>query len=152
ILLVIAGTWLVFGPATVFDEKSKYIFVRDTGNIKEQVIKQLDTEHIIHFPGVFNLIASGADAWQRIKPGRFEIKKDESIFNIVRTLRNNIQSPVRFTIIKLRLKEDFAKQIEKNFSTDSATAIRFLNNNDSLQQLHVDSNTVFSIIVPDTYL
>jgi len=152
LLLVIICIWLVFGPATAFNEKSKYIFVRDTGNIKEQVMKQIDTGNIVRFKSVFNLIASNADVWQRLKPGRFEIKKDENLLKIVRTLRNNTQSPVRFIIIKLRVKEDLAKQIGKNFSIDSSTTIHFLNNDDSLKQLNVDSNTVFSMIIPDTYL
>lgn len=152
LLLLIVGAWLVFGSATTFDAKSKYIYVQDTGNIKEQVMAQLDTGHIIRFAGLFELAASNTNVWQRLKPGRFEIKKGESIFNIVRTLRNNTQSPVRFTITKLRLKEDLARQIGKNFSTDSATAIHFLNNNDSLLPLGVDSNTVLSMFIPDTYL
>jgi UPF0755 protein len=152
LLGVILCVWLVFGSATAFETKSKYIYVRDTGNIKEQVMRQLDTGHIVRFTGVFNLVASNAGVWQRLKPGRFEVKKSENILNIVRTLRNNTQSPVRFTIIKLRLKEDLARQIAKNFSTDSLTAIRFLDNNDSLQQLDLDTNTVMSMIIPDTYL
>jgi UPF0755 protein len=151
ILVIIVGAWLIFGAATTFTEKRKYIFVRD-GNIKEQVLTQLDTGNIIRFPAVFKLIAAQSKVWEKLGHGRFEIKKDENIFNIVRTLRNNTQSPVRLTINKLRLKEDFAKQIGKNFSTDSVTAIKFLRNNDSLLSLGVDSNTVFSIIIPDTYL
>ncbi|HXL58792.1 MAG TPA: endolytic transglycosylase MltG [Chitinophagaceae bacterium] len=151
VLGVIIGAWLVFGSATTFLEKHKYIFVRE-GNIKEQVLTQLDTGNIIRFPAVFNLVAAQGKVWEKLKPGRFEVKKGESIFDIVRTLRNNTQSPVRLTINKLRLKEDLARQIGKNFSIDSASAIQFLNNNDSLLQLNVDSNTVFSIVIPDTYL
>jgi len=151
ILVTIIGAWLVFGAATTFSEKNKYIFVRG-GNIKEQVLTQLDTGNIIRFPAVFNAVAAQGKVWEKLKPGRFEVKKGESVFDIVRTLRNNTQSPVRFTINKLRLKEDLAKQIGKKFSTDSLAAIQFLNNNDSLLQLGVDSNTVFSIVIPDTYL
>jgi UPF0755 protein len=150
IVATIIGAWLIFGDATNFTEKRKYIFVRDS-NIKKQVLTQLDTGNIISFPAVFKLLAEQGKVWDNLKPGRFEVKKGESIFNIVRTLRNNTQSPVRLTINKLRLKEDLAKQIGKNFSADSIRTIQFLNNNDSLLQLGVDSNTIFSIIIPDTY-
>src|SRR4051794_25628579 len=152
LLIAVVCVWLVFGSATGFETKSKYIFVRDTGNVKEQVMKQLDTGHVVRFKSVFNFVASNTGVWQRLKTGRFEIKKGENILDIVRTLRNNTQSPVRFTIIKLRLKEDLAKQIGKNFSTDSATAIHFLDSNDSLHQFDVDSSTVMSLVIPDTYL
>lgn len=151
-VLCLVLAWLVFGPATVFKGKNKFLFVRDTGDIRQQVMTQLDTGNIIRFPGFFGYIASQSDVWEKLKPGRFEVKKGESLFNIVRTLRNNTQSPVRLTITKLRTKEDLAKVIGRFFSTDSLTAIRFLENNDSLLQLDVDSNTVMSLVIPDTYL
>ncbi len=144
--------WLIFASATSFEKRSKYLFIRDGKNAREQIEEQLDTNNIIRSKLVFDLVASQADVWVRLKPGRFEIKKGESIYQIVRTLRNNIQSPVKFTINKLRTKEDLARQIGKNFSTDSATAIRFFENNDSLLQLRVDTNTLFTLVIPDTYL
>lgn len=150
IVIIIISVWLVFGAATSFEQKSKYIFVRE-GNSEEQVMKQLDTGNIVRFPGVFNVVASQTNVWQRLKPGRFEVKKGESIFDMVRKLRNNTQPPVRFTINKIRTKEDLAKMIGKNFSTDSATAIHFFESNDSLLPLETDTNTIFSLIISDTY-
>lgn len=142
--------WLVFGPSTAFEEKSKYLFIRTDRDIKTQVLEQIGS--IVNYTAVFNFAASQAGVWERLKPGRFEIKKGESVFNIVRTLRNNTQSPVKFVITKLRIKEDLARQVAKNFAIDSAAAIHFLNNNDSLLQLGVDTNTLFTFIIPDTYL
>src|ERR1043166_7875593 len=92
LLAIIIGAWLVFGSATTFSEKRKYIFVRE-GDIQEQVLTQLDTGNIVRFPTVFKMAASQGSVWQKLKPGRFEVKKGESIFDIVRTLRNNTQSP-----------------------------------------------------------
>jgi UPF0755 protein len=114
-------------------------------------MKQLDTGNIFRFPSVFNMVASRSDVWQRLKPGRFEVKKGESVFDVVRKLRNNMQSPVKFTINKIRTKEDLAKMIGKNFSSDSANAIHFFDSNDSMPEIGVDTNTLFTIIIPDTY-
>ena len=143
VLVLLAGVlaWLVFGPATAFEAKSKFIFIRAGKDVKEQVQEQMPG--IINNTGIFNFVASQGDMWLRLKPGRFEIKKGESIFNIVRTLRNNTQSPVRLVINKLRIKEDFAKQLSKNFDIDSAAAAQFFTSNDSLKQLGVDTNTLF---------
>ncbi len=152
-LLLIASllfAWLLFGPATKFSTSSKYIYVRE-GNVQEQVMQQFDTGNIIHTPGLFNAMASQLKVWQRIKPGRFEIKKSESIFNIVRMFRNNQQSQVKLVIKKLRLKEDIAKLIGKNFSTDSASAFLFLTNEDSLRTINTDTNNLATIIIPNTY-
>lgn len=149
--LVIIAAWLVFGPATSFDQKSRFLFVRENATAKQQIQDQLDTGDIIHFPFVFNMVASAAGVWDKAKTGRFEIKKGESIFNIVRTLRNNTQSPVKLTITKLRTKENLAKLLSKNFGYDSSAIMKFITSNDSLLPLGVDTNTLFSLIIPDTY-
>lgn len=151
-LLILIGAWLLFGAATSFEEKSKYLFIRAGEPVQQQVESQVDTGDMVHFPAIFKMAASQAGVWNKLKPGRFEIKKGASIFSIVRMLRNNVQSPVKLVVNKLRTKENFAKLLAKNFSFDSATAIRFFTNNDSLLQFGVDTNTLFTLVIPDTYL
>jgi len=150
IVALIAG-WLVFGPATKFSGNTKYLYVREDADAKTQILNQLDTANILRSVFVVKLLGDPAKAFNRITPGRFEIKKRESIFSVLKTLRNNHQSPVRLVINKLRLPQDLAKIIGKNFSTDSVSAVEFLTNNDSLQSLGVDTNTLMTIIIPDTY-
>lgn len=152
ILVAIVIGWLVFGSATKFNEKSKYIYVREGRDTKEQVISQLTQQNIIRNTGLFSLVASQLNVWERLNPGKFEIQKGESIFSIAHKLRNNTQTPVKFVINKIRTREDLAKLIGKNFVEDSATAIQFLNNNDSLMQFGVDTNSFSEIIIPNTYL
>jgi UPF0755 protein len=151
IILVVTVLYIAFAPATKFSNSSKYLYVRDNVSAREQIMHQLDTGHIIRSTSMFNFLANQAKAWEKITPGRFEIKKGESIFSIVRMLRNNHQSAVRLVINKLRLREDLAKIIGKNFSTDSVTTLNFLSNNDSLSSLGVDTNTIMTLIIPDTY-
>ena len=151
-VLAIAVVYIVFGPATKFSDSTHYLYVRDNAPAQEQILHELDTGKIIRSVSIFNLLAKQTKAWNHVTPGRFEIKKGESIFTLVRTLRNNHQSPVRLVINKLRLREDLAKIIGKNFSTDSATTLNFLSNNDSLAALGVDTNTLMTLIIPDTYL
>ncbi len=151
IVIVLIGAWLVFGPATKFSNNTRYLYVRDGLDAQTQIEQELDTGEIIRTVFIFKWLVKPAKAWQRITPGRFEIKKGESIFSILRTLRNNHQSPVRLVINKLRIPQDLAKIIGKNFSTDSILALQFLTNNDSLQSLSVDTNTLMTIIIPDSY-
>ncbi|WP_153800524.1 endolytic transglycosylase MltG [Foetidibacter luteolus] len=154
ILLLLAAlfAWLFFGPATAFSEKSKFLYIRDNEDVKTQVQNQFESEDFINSKWLFYLAAERLNVWKRLKPGRFEIKKSESIYNIIRMLRNNRQSPVRLVINKLRIREDLARMIGKNFSTDSATAMQYLNSNDSLQVAGVDTNTVMTLVIPDTYI
>jgi len=52
----------------------------------------------------------------------------------------------------LRTKENFARLLGKNFSFDSLTAMHFFTSNDSLLPLDADTNTLFTLVIPDTYL
>lgn len=149
--LLLMTAWLLFGSATSFDQKSRYIFIRNNGSLQEQVKSQFDTGSIIRFPWIFNIVASESQVWDKLKTGRFEIKKGSSIFDIVRMFRNNTQSPVRLIINKLRTKENLAKLVSSNFDIDSTDAMQLLTSNDSLAQFNADTNTVFTLLIPDTY-
>ena len=151
IFVGLVAAWLVFGPATKFSGNARYLYVREGTDAQQQVLHQLDTGNIVRTVFILKTLSGPAKAWGRLTPGRFEIKKGESIYDVLRTLRNNHQSPVRLVINKLRIREDLAKIISKNFSTDSIQAINFLSSNDSLTQLGVDTNTLMTLIIPDTY-
>ena len=86
-----------------------------------------------------------------VKAGKYEIKKSMSLFELIRMLKNGKQTPVKLTITKLRLKEDFARKLGQQFEFDSLAAIQFLTNNDSLKNFGLDSNTVMAAVMPDTY-
>ncbi|MGI8952166.1 MAG: endolytic transglycosylase MltG [Chitinophagaceae bacterium] len=151
IVLVVLFGWMIFGPATTFKQKSKYIYIYEGKDVKQQVTQQLNDKNLIHNKPMFNLLAAQLDIWKNLKSGRFEIKREQSVLDIIRILRNNTQSPVKLVINKLRTNEDFAKMIGKNFSTDSTTAMHFFMNADSLKSFGVDSNTLLTLVIPGTY-
>ena len=74
-----------------------------------------------------------------------------NLFNLVRMLKNGRQLPVDLVIIKFRTKEEFAGRIGREFETDSLQMLNFLNNHDSLEHYHLDTNTWTCAIIPDTY-
>ncbi len=152
LLVAVYIAWLTFGSATNFSSRQKYLYLYDNQSAKEQTQQQLDDSNYINHIRWFNLLAGQFDVWERLKPGRFEIKRGESVLDVIRTLRNNRQSPVRLVINKLRTANDFAKLIGKNFSTDSVHALLYFTTNDSLQKLGVDTNTLMTLVIPDTYI
>lgn len=154
ILIVVAGaiaTYLTFGSATAFDEKSKGFVVENNKTDKASVLATLEKNHIIENTMAFGILADWLGVWNRLKPGKFQLKNGDNLFTLGKLLRNNRQAEVKLVINKLRTKEDLAKLIAKNFAPDSIAVLNYLNTNDSLKQFGVDSNTVFSIILPNTY-
>ena len=149
VVLALYAAWNIFGPTVSAPEK-KYLFIK-TGAAYADVKKQLLSEKIISNGFFFDRVAGQAKYTNNVKAGRYEIKNGSSVIRLVSMLKSGRQAPVRLVINKLRTKEDLAKLIAKNFASDSMTVLNFLNNNDSLKQFGVDSNTVFSMILPNTY-
>lgn len=151
ILLLIGGyaAWQVFGP-TVSVPEGKYFYVK-TGSVYSDVKKSLVEKKLINNTFFFDLIAKQLKYPQRVKAGRYRIKTGTSVLGLVRMLRSGSQEPVNLVINKLRLKEDLAQKIAANFETDSISVMQVLNNPDNLRKYGVNSNTVMTTVIPNTY-
>jgi len=151
IILAIAA-YLFLGSATSFDEKTKSFVIEEGKTNKEEVVDLLKQKGIITNDFAFTLLANQLNVWSKLHPGKYEVHKKDNLFTIIKMLRNNRQVQVKLIINKFRTNEEFAKLIGKNFSTDSAGAMQFFSTNDSLKAFSIDTNTIATIIVPNTYL
>lgn len=149
IVMILVGRF--FFSNTIFSEKAKYLYIYTGRATKEAVMTSITGENMLRNPRSFVFLAQQMDVWKTIRPGRYEIKKGMSLFEIARMLRNGRQSPVNLVITKIRTKENLAALVGKKFEIDSAQFISFLNNNDSLKKYNLDSNSVMTTIFPNTY-
>jgi len=148
LILVLYSSWKVFGPS-VSAPQDKFLYIK-TGESFGEMHNELVSKKIISSPRWFDWVSS-VMKFNSIKAGKYEISKNMSLFELIRDLKNGKQTPVKLTITKLRLKEDLARKMGQLFEFDSLTAIQFLTNNDSLKAFGVDSNTVMTAVMPDTY-
>lgn len=154
LVLIIVGAiaaWLVLGAGTGFSEKSRYFIIAEGKTDKASVLQVLEENEIITHTSTFSLLSSQLGVWDKIRPGKYEVKKGMSNWKMVRMLRNGRLAEIKLVINKLRTKEDLAKLISKNFAPDSVSVMRFLNSKDSLKPFGVDTSMVFTLIIPDTY-
>ncbi len=154
LVILLAGAfsaWMTFSSGTAFEEKNKYFVIEEGKTDKASVLEVLDQKDIVRNTMLFSLVASQLHVWDKLKAGKYEVKKGTSMLNIARMLKNNHQAQINLVINKLRLKEDLAKLISKSFASDSATVMQFLNSPDSLQPYNVNTDNVFTMIIPDTY-
>jgi UPF0755 protein len=151
IIVAIAGyfAYVVFGPATQ-EPEGKYFYI-NTGDSYEKVRQRLQEKKVLTSTQWFDRVSSMLDYDKLVKPGRYKIDEGMSLFTLVRMLRAGEQSPVRLVLVKLRTKEDLAAKIGNNFECDSAVVAAFLNNEDSLKEFNLDSHTVMTAIIPNTY-
>ena len=152
LLILVMGYigWILFGP-TINEPAEKYFYVH-TGSTYQDVKDNLLQKKIISGTIWFDNISKYLKYNNAVKPGKYKIKEGMSLVNLVRMLRSGNQTPVNFMIAKLRTKEDLAKKIGNNFECDSVSVIQFLNNNDSLSKYNLDSNTVMTAVIPNTYI
>lgn len=147
--LAFAG-WRILGPGTAFSGDSYALYVR-TGMTYDQLRNLLQKDTVIKSQAFFDWIAARMDYPTNLKAGKYEIKKDMSLLSIVRMLHNGRQTPVHLVIVKFRTLEGLAGAVGKKFESDSDGIAAFIHNNDSLRPLGVDSNTLLTIVMPNTY-
>jgi len=153
LIAIMAAAWLAWsflGDATSFEGKNYYLHIK-TGSTYADVQHTLEEEHVIRSGYFFDVVANRVDYPQKVKAGRYNIKKGMNLISIVRMLKNGQQEPVNLIITKLRTKEDLASLVGRKFECDSASFIAYLNNEDSLKRFHLDSNTVMTCVFPNTY-
>jgi len=152
IIVVLAGAlagWQFFTSNTAFTEKSKYLYIRTGHATWPEVMKTLRDSDLIKSPAAFDLLASRLEVPEKLKAGRYEIKKGMSLMDITRMLRNGHQAPVKLIITKFRTKEQLAGFLGRKMEIDSAAVVSYYT--DSLQSYGFDSNTVMAILYPNTY-
>ena len=153
LLIILIATifcvWKIFGPVVNNSEK-KFLYIR-TGSTYQDVKEDLIKNQFITGSFWFEKIASYVDYPTKIKAGKYKIPDGMSLYHLIKMLRSGKQVPVNLVITKLRTKEDLAKKIAGNFEVDSLTVIDFLNNTDSLLEFNVDTNTVMTDVIPNTY-
>ena len=152
LVIILVGAfvaWQIFGP-TINNPQKKILYII-TNSSYQDVKDSLKKNKMITGDFWFDKIANYAGYPQKVKPGKYKIKDGMSLYHLVKMLRNGQQVPINLVITKLRTKEDLAKKIASNFEADSLEVINFLNNNDSLDRFDLDSNTVMTAVIPNTY-
>jgi UPF0755 protein len=142
---------LFFFSPSIKTSGNKYLLIH-TGENYQQVLHSLTTENIISNTFYFNKLAHWLNYDKRVKPGRYQINNNCSIYELVTLLKSGNQKEIRFSINKLRTKEDFAAKIGACFEADSSEVMRFITSNDSLAAFQLDTNTVLTAVIPNSYM
>lgn len=153
LLLLVAACfagWRILGPGTDFTGENYYLYIR-SGMTYPEVVSLLEKDTVLKSPAVFNWVARRMDYPGNVRAGKYEIRKDMSVLNIVRMLHNGRQSPVKIVITKFRTPEGFAGAVGKKLECDSDAIAAFVHNNDSLREFSVDSSTFLTIVMPNSY-
>jgi UPF0755 protein len=149
-LFAAEGVFLVFGPGTAFKSPRYELYIH-TGMNYQQLDSVFRKDQVLIHPSVFNWLAKRASYTAAIKAGKYEIHEGMSLWSVLKMLRNGRQEPVNIVITKLRTREDLAELIGKKLECDSGEFMQYLNNTDTLKSYGLDTNTVMTMVFPNTY-
>lgn len=151
ILLLIAIWWLFLRSITGFSEQSRFIYIPTGTNTKAAVLQALQKDAVINNITGIEILAAATGYYHNIKPGKYKIEKGSNALTVFKMLKNGRQAPVKLVIGKIRLREEWAQKMSRLIEEDSITIIQFLNSNDSLKALGVDTATWPTLLIQNTY-
>ena len=138
-------------PATSFNDDQTLIYI-PTKQANKSFIKEKIKSKVkkVQFT-TFLALAEWSGYWKQVKPGRYIIIKNSSIFSIFRKLNGGRQDPVILTINKFRTKNDLIKLVSSKFEFSEGQLSNFIYNNDSIKTFDLNAETFMTIIIPNTY-
>lgn len=117
----------------------------------EQLTQQLIDSGVVANPLLFEFFGKRMQYNRYIKSGRFAIQPGWNTIELIRNLRMGANLPIRITINQARLVEELAGQVASKFYFDSTALSQVLFADSTLESLDLDSNTLMSLFIPNTY-
>ncbi len=131
-------------------EKSFFLYIPSNANFatladtlqKHKVLKNFDS---------FKWVAEKKNYINRIKSGRYELKKGMNNNDLVNMLRSGNQSAIRLTINNVRTKDELATKISNKLELSRDELLKLLNDKKFLKKYEFKPSTVISMFIPNTY-
>ncbi|MBW6490228.1 MAG: endolytic transglycosylase MltG [Lentimicrobium sp.] len=157
LLLLIIGaagwkTYNLFFESNVYTGSQPEFFVQiPTGSKFEDVKEILYTNGLIINRKNFEHVSKFKKYKNAVKPGRYKVTDQMGNLELVGLLRSGNQTALNVIFNNIRTPEQLASHIASQIEADSASIIMLINDSLFLDSLGVTRNSVFSILIPNTY-
>ena len=142
IIGIICGFSLLNKKVRNNESVSLYIYPSEN---YEKVLEKLEKNGVIEKnERAFSIFSKVKKLENNIKSGHYVIEPKTSQVDLVRTLANGLQTPVKLVINKVRLKQDFAKKIANQLMLSENDILLTIDNRENSQNL-------FDNIICNTY-
>ena len=117
----------------------------------EQVVDSLVSNNIVKNIQTFKLAAKILKYDKNVMRGRYEIKKDETNYQLIKKLRKGQHYPVNFTFNNVRTLPDFIQKTDKKFLFSAQELQNLLADEQFLTELGFTKRTLPALFIPNTY-
>lgn len=146
--IIISTTYLLNAKVDILEDKT-YIYIYPNTE-KSQVAKVIESQNVVLNSFVFKTF-SMIFGYDKVYQGRYEVKKGMTIGKLVFMLSKGRQTPVKLVLGKSRTKEEFAENISEVLAIKKEDLISVMSNANFLRSYGVDTTTVISLFIPNTY-
>ncbi len=156
-VIVIAGLFIypyytsVFAPNVTITNGKEADFFIPTGSDYVAVGEKLLQEKLLQNPKAFHWVAQRMNYPNHVYPGRYVLQDGMSTRELVQLLRSGKQTPIDFTFIKFRTKEDFAKYAASQLEFPTKHLLDVMNDEEFLGEMGLTPQTVIGVLIPNTY-
>jgi UPF0755 protein len=117
----------------------------------DQVVDSLTKNNILKNTQTFLLATKILKYDKHVMRGRYEIKANETNYQLIKKLRKGQHYPVTFTFNNVRTLADFVQKIDKKFLFSAQELKKLLENEYFLTEIGFTKETLPALFIPDTY-
>tara|TARA_Y200000002_G_scaffold156634_1_gene129528 strand:+ start:578 stop:1612 length:1035 start_codon:yes stop_codon:yes gene_type:complete len=132
---------------TLFNDE--YIFIKIPTNSTENQLLDSIGKHVKNL-SKFLKAANYKDYLLNIKPGRYKLENGFNNNQIINSLRSN-NVPIKITYNNIETFDQLIKRISERIEADSLSLSNVFYEEKFLNDLGLDSESVFSLFIPNTY-
>ncbi len=129
--------------------KEEQIFLLSKRTSYDQFVREL-MPHIRHHRA-FEFYADHLNLRRSFKPGRYTLRQGMNVIEIARMFSLGMQTPVRISFQNARIPSHLAAKLAPQLDADSAELMTAFTSRPLAEELGLDSLTLFSIFIPNTY-
>lgn len=149
-VVIILAVWWLFFASFNGRPTGTYVYV-DEDDTADSVYHKLDTlARPGHLLGL-RIVGGVLDYSARIRAGRYEVGGGTSTLRLLRNLRSGHQAPVALVVPVVHTMTDLARQLSGELKPDTMAWQRAFRDTSLLRSLGVDTLSLPSLFIPNTY-
>ena len=133
------------------DKDKDFALLIPEGATYATVMDTLKANKVLNDPMSFRFLAKLLNYPERVKAGRYLLKKDMGNLTALKKLRNGQQDPVRLTFNNVRLKNDLIARVGNRFAFGPEKLGALLRSEETCRKFGFDTTTIMAMFLPDTY-
>ena len=149
LMAAMTGTIWFYSSGFTLKEPT-YIFIDRDDNIdsvSHKIAKDCKPQSI----RAFRLYSMLFKLEKRIRTGKYEVRPDMKMMELVRDIRNHNERPIKIIIPPVRTVNEMVRRIAPQLMIDSMEIVEYINDTTNLRQMGYSKETLPSLFIPNTY-